>query len=245
MRGSIRFAFVVAVAPGCGDAEGAAEGESESEGEPAAVVSVSGHAFVFTGGRIAGATVRVLEDVERMTTTGEDGAFGFDELARGREATFVLDDPEWYPIQTGTFTLGDQALARVTFQAVSQRIFDAFAAILGIEPDPARCQIASTVTRVGRSIYDEGAHGEAGATVTIEPPLPNEAGPVYFNASVLPDRDLVETSEDGGVVYANVPPGRYVLTAHKEGVVFTQVAAECRAGVLVNASPPWGLQALP
>jgi|GEM_PF-3542389 len=44
-------------------------------------------------------------------------------------------------------------------------------------------------------------------------------------------------------VFLNVPPGDYVLTAHKAGMSFTPAAIRCRAGVLVNASPPWGLQA--
>ena len=46
-------------------------------------------------------------------------------------------------------------------------ISTAFAGVVGITPDPADCQIATTVTRIGRSLYDPGAHGEAGATVTI------------------------------------------------------------------------------
>ena len=35
-----------------------------------------------------------------------------------------------------------------------------------------------------------------------------------------------------------------MLTATKEGVKFEPVRLRCRAGVLVNASPPYGLQAL-
>lgn len=46
------------------------------------------------------------------------------------------------------------------------------------------------------------------------------------------------------MLWANVPPGEYLLTAYKEGVVFRDVRIKCRAGMLVNASPPWGLQAL-
>lgn len=73
-------------------------------------------------------------------------------------------------------------------------------------------------------------------------------GPIDFDylerGVILPDRRLTQTTRDGGVLWLNVPPGEYVLTAHK-GVRFTQARFRCRAGVLVNASPPWGLQALP
>jgi hypothetical protein len=100
----------------------------------------------------------------------------------------------------------------------------------------------TTVTRVGKSIYDPGAHGEAGATVTLDPPLPAEHGPIYFNAQVLPDRTLTETSEDGGVLFIQVPPGEYVWTASKPDALLSRVKSKCRVGFLVNASPPWGLQ---
>ena len=92
--------------------------------------------------------------------------------------------------------------------------------------------------------YDNGAHGEEGATVTIEPAIPVEQGPIYFGSNVIPDPDLTETTDDGGVLFYNVPPGRYTLEANKKGVTFESVTMECRAGVLVNASPPYGLQAL-
>lgn len=80
--------------------------------------------------------------------------------------------------------------------------------------------------------------------MTIEPSLPPEHGPIYFNENVLPDPTRSETSEDGGVLFIQVPPGEYLLTAHKQGVEFVPLKMKCRPGVLVNASPPFGLQAL-
>lgn len=59
---------------------------------------------------------------------------------------------------------------------------------------------------------------------------------------IWPDRTLTETTADGGVLFTNVPPGRYTLRAHKQGAAIRSVAVTCRAGVLTNASPPWGLQ---
>ena len=122
-------------------------------------------------------------------------------------------------------------------------IWDLLAALLQVVPDDAsRCQMVTTVTRVGKSIYTPGAHGEDAVTVTLDPPLPAEQGPIYFNSSVLPDRSLVQTSDDGGVLFIQVPPGDYTWTAHKAGAVFSRVKMKCRAGYLVNASPPKGLQ---
>jgi len=223
---------------GCGD----------DDGSPAALVSVSGDAFPFNVGhtaRLEGAEIWILERPEMRMVTGPDGHFQFDGLPVGSEVTLVMEHPDYHPIQTGTIILGPEGAAQVTFQAVTYGIYNFLAQIVGIVPDEAgSCQMVTTVTRVGKSLYDPGAHGEAGVTVILDPPLPPEQGPIYFNAMVFPDYELTETSEDGGVLFVNVPPGTYVWTADKPGVDFTTVKMKCRPGMLVNASPPWGLQAL-
>jgi len=211
------------------------------------VASVSGDAIPFNIGntkRLAGATVWVLEHPEKRMVTGEDGHFAFDGLPVGSNATLVLEKSGYHPIQTGTHRVTPEGLERVTFQVVSDEVFAAFAGVVGVVPDPNDCQVATTVTRVGRSLYDPGAHGEAGATVTIDPPLPAANGPIYFDSNVVPNRARTETSDDGGVVFVQVPPGVYELRAYKPGVEFLPVTITCRAGLLVNSSPPWGLQAL-
>lgn len=231
-----------------GDSSGAAEtGPADSAG--AATVAVSGDAFAFTlpgtpYGLIDGATISILEQPELSVQTDAMGHFVLPAVPAGSEATFVIA-AEGFPLAyTKSFTIPDSGtLERVTFQVPDDTLFAALASLLAIEVDPAACQIVSTVTRVGKSIYDAGAHGEAGATVTLEPAIPAEHGPVYFGADVIPDRSLTETSEDGGVLYTNVPVGTYVMRAEKDGVTFEETTMKCEAGVLVNASPPYGLQA--
>ncbi len=219
-----------------------------------ALVTVSGDVFPFNVGhtaRLDRARVSVLEHPMMRMTTTEDGHFRFEDLEEGTEVTLAMERPilefgEYYHlIQTGTIVPGPSGVERVTFQAVTQLVYDLLALYIGLTPDEDNaCQMVSTVTRVGKSLYDPGAHGEEGATVTVDPPLPPEHGPIYFNSDVLPDLNLTETSDDGGVLFVNVPPGEYVLTAHKPGVEFRQVKMKCRSGWLINASPPWGLQAL-
>lgn len=214
-------------------------------------IVVRGDAFAFTlpgtpYGLIADATVRVLEAPELTTVTDAMGHFEFPALPAGLTATFALEHPDFPLTRTRTFTLPDTGeLERVTFQTPEFALYDAIAAIIAVELDPGACQIVSTVTRVGKSIYDAGAHGEAGATVTISPALPPGQGPIYFGDDVIPDKARTETSADGGVLFVNVPPGTYELQAHKDGVAFESVTLQCAAGVLANASPPYGLQALP
>jgi hypothetical protein len=210
-------------------------------------VTLSGDAIPFIGGpdgRIEGATIGIVEEPLRQVVTSANGAFLFEDLEEGDEVTLELSHPDYHPIQTGTIRLGASGASRVTFQAVTHTVYTLLADLLQVVPDEAnRCQMVTTVTRVGKSIYDAGAHGEDLTTVTLAPPLPAEHGPIYFNSSVLPDPSLVETSDDGGVLFIQVPPGEYVWTAHKPDVLITRVKMQCRVGFLVNASPPWGLQA--
>ncbi|MBI5501000.1 MAG: hypothetical protein HY907_12215 [Deltaproteobacteria bacterium] len=212
-------------------------------------VSISGNAFRFgpPGGFVAGAEITVLEHSGLLAVTDDDGAFRIDGVPAWRDATLILNHPDHPPIQTGTFGTVVEPLDQVTFQAPTREVFEFMASLVGVTPDPARCQIGSTVTRVGGSLYGPGgSHGETGATVTIEPAVPAEQGPIYFNLVsadvIFPDPALTETTEDGGVLFVNVEPGEYVLAAHKAGMTFTPARVLCRAGFLVNASPPWALQ---
>ena len=101
-----------------------------------------------------------------------------------------------------------------------------------------------------------------------------EEGPIYFGDNVIPDRAREYSSLDGGVLMVNATPGDYTLNAacvpsgsdlfgdflaeyppeeypeedlrcQTEEVEFESVLMKCRAGVFLNASPSYGLQALP
>ncbi len=240
---------VVAGEEQCDDgAENGVGGKCKDDCSGLRVATVEGDAIPFDkgpDGRIDGATVSILEFPGMQVVTGADGHFIFEGLPVGADVTLVLEHPEFHPIQTGTHVLPDEGLSRLTFQAVSHDIYGVFSAVLMIEPDDSKyCQMVTTVTRVGKSIYDAGAHGEDGVTVTLDPPLPAEQGPIYFNKEVIPEPGLTETSEDGGVLFAQVPPGDYTWTANKAGATFTEVRMKCRVGFLINASPPRGLQRL-
>lgn len=216
-------------------------------------VSVRGRAYSFgpTGGAsLRGAVIRVLEHPERCVTLGDTNDFALAGFTAGEPVSLFMDHPAYAPIQTGTHTVPETGLTGITFQAPTWGIYRLMATAARETPRDDRCQIAATVTAVGLSIDSPTpSHGEAGATVTIEPSPDDAVGPIYFNyygpGSILPDRALRETTRDGGVLWLNVRPGEYVLTARKTGMRFTQARFRCRAGRLVNASPPMGLQALP
>lgn len=195
------------------------------------------------GQRIEGATISVLEHPDMSMVTSSEGSFAFD-IEVGTDVTLLMDQQDFPLIQTGTHSVPPEGITDLHFQVPSYPIYGLLASLAMITPDESKCQMVSTVTRIGKDVFDMGAHGEAGATVESFPALPTENGPIYFNPMVIPDRTLTETSEDGGVLFGNVAPAEYRLVATKSGVMFREVRMKCRAGVLLNASPPRGLQAL-
>lgn len=274
MRKPIHCALAIALmmaaltSAGCGDDDHSSGGSPGTE-----TISVSGIAWVFRlgpYGRIDGATVSVLEHPAISTTTAADGSFTLEGVPVGSEATFVLSHENHPLTYTKTFTVPEDDIVDLTFQIPDWELYHALEAFVGAVSDPTKCQIVSTFTRHGKTIGSPGAHGEPGALLTVEPASGIGDGPIYFNDFVLPDRNRTYSSIDGGVLLLNVEPGDYRLSAScmedpsvmleeyppdeyadeslrcaYEDVQFESLLMKCRAGVFLNASPSYGLQALP
>jgi hypothetical protein len=197
--------------------------------------------FSISGGIVAGATVEVLDAPHISAQSDSNGHFELD-VVRGTAFTLKMQFTGFMESITGTHTAAGERMEDVNFQAPDTAMFELMTKIADIVPNPGRCQIATTVNPKG----DPG-HGEPDATVTIEPPLPGRYGPIYFaqvsERVIYPDRSLEKTSKDGGVLFVNVPPGVYTLTAHKEGMEFLQATVRCIPGLIVNAAPPRSLMA--
>ncbi len=284
-----RFGLVLVVGlalAGCGDDEttgtGGVGGGGGMGGGNVPTVSVGGIAWAFQlpgapYGRIRGATVSVLEMPELNTETNGDGEFTIEGIPVGSAATFVLEHEDHPLTYTKTHTIPDTDIDDLTFQIPTNFLFGEIedglveAGIIdGV--DPETCQIVSTFTRYGKTIGDDGHHGEPGALLSVAPENTAEVGPMYFNDMVFPDPSRDYSSLDGGVLLLNVPPGDYTLSAscvtdpdlladfiaeyppeenadqsvrcQTEDVVFEDILMKCRADVFLNASPSYGLQAL-
>ena len=251
MRQTIRFAAMVTALAVLSAACVAGRGLGPGNGPPEpATYRMSGNAFSFAPpglpgwGRIEGGTVSVLEMPEFRTTTVDDGYFVLDDLPIREEITLVLEADGFPTTHTKTFRLTDADIEQITFQVPNLGLYELLAGVVGAEIDDDKCQVVSTATFLGGSLYLPNAHGEAGARVALTPTDGAADGPIYFNESVIPDRTQDLTSADGGVAFINVEPGDYHLTAHKPGVRFERVKLKCRAGVLANASPPHALQVI-
>ncbi len=225
--------------------------ESEPEGPvpyTGPTVNLHGYTFEFgsNGKPVVGAKLRLAEYPSLSATSDEGGSYVL-RVPDGLASTPVVDHPGFKLMHLQTFTPAGKDLNNVNFQMVSPIIYDIFTAILEVEPDPEKCQISSTVnTKEIRDLDLEafrayGAHGVAGATVSAEPAVDDL---VYFNENVIPNRSLTETSDDGGVVWPNVTPGTYVMSAEHPDTSFASFTATCVAGRFINAGPPWGLREL-
>lgn len=163
----------------------------------------------------------------------------------------------YLPARHATFVVGRGTEAqpehlerwdRMDLQAVPLAVFDLMASGLAetrLERDA--CLIVNTVTvaAVGEmasfaEFIPLRPHGEPGVVMRLEPDV--GVDPIYFDERVLPDRSLEATSQDGGVVWLNVPPGRYTVAGTHPDAAFEVVArqVDCRAGELVNLNPPMG-----
>ncbi|MCB9746037.1 MAG: hypothetical protein H6740_25905 [Alphaproteobacteria bacterium] len=219
-------------------------------------VTLSGNAFVFgsPGLRLPYATVTVDEVPGAYAVTDAAGAWSISGLPANTDLTPKITFPNalYTSIGLPAFqemyqqTFRDHADTDIIlFQSVPESTFAALGALAGITPDPAACQVVTTVAvpEMGEiASIDEyfSPHGLSGVT-TVLVPTSGAPSAVYFNDSVLPDPTRTETSGDGGVLWGNVEAGkRYKIKAtDTQGVYsFNQVWVSCEAGRFINASPP-------
>ncbi|HEY0253513.1 MAG TPA: carboxypeptidase-like regulatory domain-containing protein [Kofleriaceae bacterium] len=208
---------------------------------------VNGMAFVFgpNGGGLVleGATVSVTEDPTVSTSVQADGSFAFD-VPSGGPVTFTIAKEGFQTTQSAAIDVESDGIPMLGFQIPTLDTVGILATLIRITVDPARCQVVTTVSRAGTEPYGGTGLGVEGAIVTLDPPKDAD-GPIYFMYDPTlptPSRDLTMTSLDGGIVYANVAVGEYTMAATKAGVNMSDIDIRCRAGVLVNAAPPHGIQ---
>lgn len=214
-------------------------------------VTMSGTAYEFNRVkiRLVGAQIRVVEYPKLKTTVrNADGSYSLKVPAKAKKLTPYITFPGYSQIHLQTFSTNGKNLKNVNFQTPTIDIASALGMLLNIPiskaGQPAKCVIVSTFSTSNVRNLDfngfigYGAHGILGATASTTPKLP---GPTYFNDNVIPDPSKTESSEDGGVIWTNVPSGVYTVKASKPANKFASFKATCKPGRIVNANPPWGL----
>ncbi len=227
-------------------------------GAEPATVKISGTAYAFFGidDRIPGAVVRVEEFPGISDTVAVDGSYEI-SVPDDANVTPYIEVPAGYRgIYLQTFHTSGQDLKHVNFQVVPSGIYAALAGLLGVPLDDngqvQQCVIVSTfsiheardATTFDPGFKDVYPHGLPGSTATIDPLVGDTRGPIYFNSSVIPDPAETASSVDGGVLWAEVPPGYYWLEPAHPTERLAPFLAHCEDGRLINANPPWGFYEL-
>ena len=176
-------------------------------------VRITGTAYEFNRVHtmLAGATIRVAEVPKLKAVVRPDGRYELTVPDHAKITPYIVD-AGYHTTYLQTFTTDGEDLVNVNFQTPNESVYRGLVALLGVPIDAhgnlKQCAIVSTFnTRNVRDLsYVQfiayGAHGVAGATASTTPVLPK---PVYFNASVIPDRTQKMSSQDGGVVWTGVP----------------------------------------
>ena len=212
-------------------------------------VTISGKAYTFNhmDTPIPGATIRVRELPDVSATTDGVGDYVL-TVPDNTTVTPYIDPPDGYnQIDLQTFHTRGQDIVNANFQTPADAEYNGLRGLLGVPsgPDgrPTECVIVTTASARDvrdvdyQTFWDRTPHGVPGATSIEFPEIP---GPIYFNEMVIPDGTKTETSEDGGIIWINVPTGRYRIVTLSPTTRFASFLATCEPGRVVNANPPWG-----
>jgi hypothetical protein len=235
-----------------GHAHGVPDHACRPKPPPPATTFLRGTAYTFnTRSTIAGAEIRIDELPDLVAVTDENGTWEL-EVPVGADLTPYIVAAGHHTIYLQTFHSGQDAIEEINFQTPTDVVYDLLYNLIqfyeGRPPFEDGCVIVTTVSDplvVGMT-FDEfihfAPHGVAGATASGDPALPD---PIYFNDAVIPDLGQQTSSGDGGVLWSNVPPGVYEVSATHPEVEFATFTASCVQDRVINASPPWGLHGIP
>jgi hypothetical protein len=220
--------------------------------EPA-TVTISGKAYEFNhmDTPIPGATIRVRELPDATATTDAQGDYVL-VVPDDTTVTPYIDPPAGYnQVDLQTFHTRGQNIVNANFQTPADLEYTGLRVLLDVPfgPDnrPTECAIVTTASARNvrdvdyQTFWDRTPHGVPGATSIEFPEIP---GPTYFNESVLPDPTETHTSEDGGIIWTEVPTGTYRIVTLSPTTRFASFLATCAPGRIINANPPWGAYAL-
>lgn len=221
------------------------------------LVKLSGNAYRFnqTNTTIDGAEIRFAEFPDLVVTTGTRGYWEV-EVPKGTTLTPYIVAADYNTIYLQTFRNVQTDIVGVNFQTPHNTTYAQLNYVLtliggGVAPNANGCAIVSTIGvpeldgMPFETFRTYNPHGIAGATAqgisSENVPAP---APVYFNSSVVPDPAQVLSSDDGGVVWMNVPEGTWTFSASHPDHDFATFEATCVTGRVINANPTHGLRAL-
>lgn len=236
-----------------------AGGAPRTDAATADTVHIRGVVYSFFGidEHAPGAIVRVDEFPGLSAPVAIDGSYDI-EVPDRSNVTLYVDPPATYAkTYLQTFRTSGEDIEKAHFQLPRDWHYNAFSALLEIPRTDGvadECVIVSTfsiheardATEFDPGFKDVYPHGLAGSTAAISPSASGIKGPIFFDEPpiIIPNVELTESTEDGGVLFTEVPPGYYWLQASNETERLAPFLAHCENGRIINASPPWGFYEL-
>ncbi len=231
---------------------------------PSGQVPITGFAQNFvTDARIGNATIKVLE-TGKFYKTDADGSFSFCEKI-GQVMTLTLNKRGFHEVQSATYIVPTQGFQgpynEITFQVPGGLTYQFMKFVISslrkIKLDPNKCTVVTTITAYHKTLSDDpqgvpdakiSIHNINYSNITVDNLKPYYFGIIKFGPlkgkSNIFTSYLTKTSLDGGVLIYNLPAqtekNLYVLSAIKANKEFTNIKVWCRAGALINVSPPDG-----
>lgn len=184
----------------------------------------------------------------------------------GRVLTLKFNKASFPVVQTATVKVPEEGLSgddhEITLQVPGKKLYHALRTVLG-KPKKGTHHVVTTVSALGKNLHTD--LGEAGVSVTLKSTDGKtvHAGDVYLGTMLGKTEWLrpiataripglkrfrhKSTSHDGGAMFLNVPPGDYIMEAHKKGVLFStsRVTVRKDSPELINISPPHSPHVLP
>jgi hypothetical protein len=245
------FLAALALLAGGAPGSGAATGDT---------VHIRGVVYSFFGidEHAPGAVIRVDEFPGISAPVALDGSYDI-EVPDNANVTLYADTPPTYT-QTylQTFRTSGEDIEKAHFQLPRDWHYNAFGNLLEIPRDDdgvaEDCVIVSTfsiheardATEFDPGFKDVYPHGLPGSTAAPSPRAPGIKGAFYFDYKpvIIPNAERTESSQDGGVLWTEVPPGYYWMQAEHPTERIAPFLAHCENGRIINASPPWGFYQL-
>jgi hypothetical protein len=158
-------------------------------------------------------------------------------------------------VQSNIYTIGNEDISDAAIQmpdelylaAAKMQLEAGISSLIG-QPYSISNLMVSTVGMPWASIFDPTLpHGDPGAVVIMTPTLASPLqGPIYFDETVSPNPLYTSTSVDGGVLFDNLPPGSYAMTADLAPYTYEEVSFNVHEEVhLYISSPPHSIQRMP
>lgn len=170
-------------------------------------------------------------------TSGADGIWTIWVLklaGQDLDFSYIYEKEGWITTKSNVITVTDEDNTDIATQFIDPLYYNygvkpaieaQLSAAFGF-PFVMQSGLVTTIGKSWASMHEEILpHGDPGATAIMTPavPFPATVGPVYFNEQIEPDPTHPYTSEDGGVMWFNMPTGTFDITANKEGVEYETI----------------------